>query len=119
MRLRRSGKFRQVTIVVALLALVAVAGCVGTSPQSGSAAPTTAPPSGEVLTVSKADQTRAAEQPAAAKANFSELSADRQDEFVSALEEDVREPTAWGPGTDIEYVRYDGTWYFVTVVIVN
>ena len=106
-------------VVVALIGLVAVAGCLGSPPQSGSAAPTTAPPSGEVLTVSKANQTRAAGQPAASKADFSELSADRQDEFVSALEEDVQEPTAWDPGTDIEYVRYEGTWYWVTVVVVN
>ena len=106
-------------IVAAFLGLTVVAGCLGSPPQSGSAAPTTAPPSGEVLTVSKANQTRAAQQPSAAKADFSELPADRQDEFVSALEEDVREPTAWGPGTDVEYVRYEGRWYWVTVVIVN
>ena len=116
---RRSASSWRVAILVALLGLTVVGGCLGSPPQSGSAALTTAPPSGEVLTVSKANQTRAEQQPAAVKANFSELSADRQDEFVSALEDDVREPTAWSPGTDVEYVRYEGTWYWVTVVVVN
>lgn len=110
---------RRTLAVVSLVTLAALAGCLGGLQTSGSNAPNTTTFSGEVLTVSKANQTRAAQQPAAVKANFSALGADRQDEFVSALEGDVRDPTAWGPGTDVEYVRYEGTWYWVSVVIVN
>ena len=113
-------RIRRLAVVAAILVTLAVlAGCLGGPTQSGSAAPTTAEPSGEVLVVSKANQTRARAQPASRKARFDELSADRRDEFLGALSEDVREPSQWGPGTDVQYVRYEGTWYFVTVVIEN
>lgn len=103
----------------ALLLLAAVSACLGSSPQSGSAAPTTTEPTGEVLTVSTANQTRAAGAPNASKARFEGRSADRQDEFASDLGGAVRGPTAWGPGTAVGYLRYEGTWYFATVVLEN
>jgi len=105
--------------IAAPLALVVLAGCLGGAPSDGSQAPNPTTSSGEVLVVTKANGTRAARQPAETRADFRNLSADRQDEFLAALEDDVRNPSQWGPGTDVEYVRYDGTWYWVTVVIEN
>lgn len=109
---------RRPVAVAVLLGLVVVAGCLGGPDQSGSAAPDTTT-SGEVLTVSRANQTAAALAPNATTAPFDALAADHQDEFLAALESDVRDPTAWGPGTDVEYVRYEGTWCWVTVVVEN
>lgn len=104
--------------VAVLLGLVVAAGCLGGPSQGGSAAPETTA-SGEVLTVSRANGTAAERAPNATTTSFDALSADRQDEFLAALDDDVRDPTAWGPGTDVEYVRYEGTWYWVTVVVEN
>jgi len=106
-------------MLVVFVAFVVLAGCLGGPAQRGSEAPNTTTSSGEVLVVTTANQTRAEQRPADVKAHFRNLSADRQDEFLAALEDDVRDPSQWGPGTDVEYVRYEGTWYWVTVVIEN
>ena len=109
---------RQCVTLLALIVLV-VSGCAGPPSQSGSNGPDTPTPSGEVLTVSTANQTRAVAAGPPVAVSFEDLSADRRDEFLAALDGDVRDPAQWGPGTDVQYVRYEGTWYFVTVVVEN
>ena len=99
--------------------LVLLAGCLGGMPDDGSDASTTPTLSGSVLTVNMASEEAIEQAPASTKASFDALTADQQDELQSALEHDVEHPTAWDSGSDIEYVRYNGSWYTVEVHIVN
>ncbi|MFB6106167.1 MAG: hypothetical protein ABEJ70_04250 [Halobacteriaceae archaeon] len=110
---RRRSKFAPLALVL----VVALAGCAGA--YGGDATTTTTTRSGTVLTASEVPAEDAQAATAEIRVAFENLSAARREEFERALDADVHDPTAWGPGTDVEYVAYDGTWYAVHVVVEN
>lgn len=98
---------------LALVALLVTAGCLG-----GIDASTTITgneQSGSYLSVTRVPQADVQNASDAERAAFKQLSAAKRGAFRHALNRSNVQATAWGSGTDIQYVRYNDTWYQVEV----
>lgn len=99
--------------------ILVLAGCLGWGPVVEESSPTPSPFAGPVLAVTEVPQSDVTSAPNTSMAQYESLDAGQQAEFREALASDVRNPTAWEDGTDIEYVYYNGTWYSAQVHIVK
>ena len=105
--------------ISAVVMVVVFAGCMRAAPAAEQPEPTTSPYAGQVLAVTEVPKSDVTDESNTSKVAFDALRPAHQEEFRSALDSDVRNPSAWNDGTDIEYVRYNETWYSVLVHIVN
>ena len=105
--------------ISAVIMVVVFAGCMGAAPAAEQPDSTTSPYSGQVLAVTEIPKSDVTDASNTSKVEFSALTPAHQEEFRSALDSDVRNPSAWDDGTDIEYVHYNETWYSVQIHIVN
>jgi len=110
---------KRLLTLLAVGCLVSGAGCAVLSPADTSDRSTTTRFAGKVLVVEFANQTAPANASPSTTATFENLSDAKRDEFLTALDHDLRRPDAWDVGTDIRYVRYEGTWYSLHLVFVN
>ena len=104
-----------VPLAVALLLMSS--GCIGASEIPNSTATETLEP-GAYLSVTEVPDEDAKSASEEERAEFSNLSEAKQDEFLTALNESTVKATAWESGTEITYVHYKESWYSVEVHIV-
>jgi type IV pilus biogenesis protein CpaD/CtpE len=111
---------RRPVAVAAVAVAVLLAGCATTPTSNESTSVQTQTISGVVLTVDEVvREERFANASTSAKVNFTELSSAKQEEFQTALDHEVTHPDAWEMGGQVEYVRYNGTWYNIQTFIAN
>lgn len=110
-------KRRDVLATAGSVGIVAVAGCMEGSSAAKPSNIMTSQSSGIVLSVTEIPQSDVTGASNSTKARFETLTTAQQQEFRSARKSDVRNPTSWRSGTDIEYVYYNGSWYSIQVQI--
>lgn len=109
---------------VAIALVVLVAGCAGVAPDAQATTTATGDdpqPGDELVSLMQVNESVAMQANASKRAAFGNLTDDQQAVFLEAhqcdcnVEQDVFH---FSDKSRVEYVRYDGAWYFVRVTVV-